>query len=403
MPIKFLYNKFKFRRVYIFLLFFFFGIIFYLYYNQWIIISFPGFSRYSANQQITQKKPIELFLWSHQQWKKERVEIIWYKGDTRKQIEQVISRWLAVCEEEKIIKNRVSLQSVIPSIDSREFFISFDRSFFDLQNSTYDNWMILESLLKTIRESETDVLRLRFLLHHQLWEDEYIDFSFSWPIHGYIENSKISANSNAYCLFSSNKLEPFTIMIDPAGDAKHVGRVIDDTFERGITLQYAQRLKKIIEEENKNINIVIGRMPGEILDPLHVANYANRLDVDLFISINFYQSVNREASLILYQYIKEATDLWGVRYKPLSFVAFDHVHLISAVQSDCVRSLMFEYMKKKLSVKMISAALPFLRLKGIKAPSVGIEIGLAHKTEWSHYLEPLAEFLVQCSKSRTSF
>ena len=33
-------------------------------------------------------------------------------------------------------------------------------------------------------------------------------------------------------------------MIDPSGDAKHTGRVIQDTFERGITLQCAEALKK---------------------------------------------------------------------------------------------------------------------------------------------------------------
>ena len=37
---------------------------------------------------------------------------------------------------------------------------------------------------------------------------------------------------------------PFTIMIDPAGDAKHTGRLIQDTLERGISLQCAEELKK---------------------------------------------------------------------------------------------------------------------------------------------------------------
>ncbi len=37
--------------------------------------------------------------------------------------------------------------------------------------------------------------------------------------------------------------EQFTIMIDPAGDAKHTGRLIGDTLERGISLQCAEQLK----------------------------------------------------------------------------------------------------------------------------------------------------------------
>lgn len=35
-----------------------------------------------------------------------------------------------------------------------------------------------------------------------------------------------------------------TIIIDPAGDANHALREIDDTYERGLTLQCAQALKK---------------------------------------------------------------------------------------------------------------------------------------------------------------
>ena len=36
----------------------------------------------------------------------------------------------------------------------------------------------------------------------------------------------------------------FTIMLDPSGDAKHTGRIINKTFERGISLQCAEVLKK---------------------------------------------------------------------------------------------------------------------------------------------------------------
>lgn len=53
------------------------------------------------------------------------------------------------------------------------------------------------------------------------------------------------------CFFSlelySIQQNIFTLMIDPAGDAKHAGRVIEDSFERGITLQCAEKLKKMLK------------------------------------------------------------------------------------------------------------------------------------------------------------
>ena len=41
-------------------------------------------------------------------------------------------------------------------------------------------------------------------------------------------------------------------MINPAGDAKDAGRTLNDSFERGITLQFAQELKSAIESNYNN-------------------------------------------------------------------------------------------------------------------------------------------------------
>ena len=55
-------------------------------------------------------------------------------------------------------------------------------------------------------------------------------------------------SSIVFCL--KNTDNNFTIMIDPAGDAKNTGRQIDDTLERAVTLQFAQKLKSEIENKN---------------------------------------------------------------------------------------------------------------------------------------------------------
>lgn len=42
----------------------------------------------------------------------------------------------------------------------------------------------------------------------------------------------------------NQRTRTYTIMLNPAGDARHTGRRIDDTFERSVTLQYVEKLKK---------------------------------------------------------------------------------------------------------------------------------------------------------------
>src|SRR3990172_8684717 len=77
----------------------------------------------------------------------------------------------------------------------------------------------------------------------------------------------------------------FTIMLDPAGDAKNPGRKLDDSFERGITLQFSETLKQKLESLFPSIRVVLTRLPGETVQLLQNANFANRLDVNFYLSI----------------------------------------------------------------------------------------------------------------------
>ena len=79
----------------------------------------------------------------------------------------------------------------------------------------------------------------------------------------------------------------FSIMLDPAGDAKHTGRQIDDNLERGISLQFTEKLKQTLEKQHPEIHVVLSRFPGETIYHLQNANFANRLEVDFYLSIHF--------------------------------------------------------------------------------------------------------------------
>lgn len=104
------------------------------------------------------------------------------------------------------------------------------------------------------------------------------------------------------CTFTTLYSSPFTLMLDPAGDAQYPGRIIEDCFERGITLQFVEQLQVIITERFPSVRVVLTRFPGETRQPLQNANFANRLDVDLYISIHCYPESKPKSQLYLYYF-----------------------------------------------------------------------------------------------------
>ena len=188
----------------------------------------------------------------------------------------------------------------------------------------------------------------------------------------------------------------FLIMLAPAGDAKHIGRKIGDSFERGITLQYAEQLKKLVEEQCPPITIIISRFPGDIVSPLQNASFANRLQVDLFISIHFYQTTETKPQFHLYQF--SYNDDFIVPTSKLSFHNYDQAHLFNKKQTNIWTQLIKQtcendQYQKLFKVKNIDK-LPFKSLIGVLAPAIGIEAGLKNSPDWRNYIEPMVQSII---------
>lgn len=190
----------------------------------------------------------------------------------------------------------------------------------------------------------------------------------------------------------------FTIMIDPAGDARHAGRAIGDSFERSLTLQCAEKIKHEIEANYPSIFVVITRLSGEAVQPLQNANFANRLGVDLYVSLNFYQECRPQADLSLLVF-SEGDDVLGFkRTDPLSFVSLDQAHKQSMQKSLGYANLVnssFAKSEHKLSLVIHDVLkCPFKPLLGIMAPAIGIELGLRQKNDWMGHVPALIDALV---------
>lgn len=78
------------------------------------------------------------------------------------------------------------LQSVVVT-QAQEAYLSFDRNPFGKEQSTFEKWIWVESLLKTVRIADVPLQSIYFLAYHQPLHDVHLDFSISWPVVGFFK------------------------------------------------------------------------------------------------------------------------------------------------------------------------------------------------------------------------
>lgn len=163
----------------------------YFAYNQELLLfRFPSFQKNSIEVPIASitKKKVNRIYWNNDVWRHEDTELLWPENISNALL-YLITSWLALLDEEKIMDKKVTVQSVIVSPSQNDVYISFDRNPFTKKQSTYEKLMWIEGILKTIRETGTKVQNIHFLVHHQPVHDFHLDFSNPWPVTGFVENS----------------------------------------------------------------------------------------------------------------------------------------------------------------------------------------------------------------------
>ena len=189
----------------------------------------------------------------------------------------------------------------------------------------------------------------------------------------------------------------YIVVLDPSGDAKRTGRKIGDNFERGLTLQCAEKIKEYIEQRAPTIKIIITRMPGDVVYDLQNASLTNRLNADLFINLNFYYCQETKPTLYMYQF-SYGNDFASYQ-QGLAFHTYDQAYTINRTITDEISQRLKEWLsqQKYQSLFTISGIykMPIKPLIGVVAPSIAIEAGLKNKELWIQYVEPLAQGIIE--------
>lgn len=172
--------------IYLSIIFIILGGMFFGIQNDFIIFRWPTrTSPIQIDKNLSTKKSIKLFYWNNSKWMNESIDIL-ISGNTQDDIQHIIISWLNLLDEEKIIE-KISLQTALISENSNELFLSFDRNLISEEISTYEKLMLIEGLLKTLRENGIKIPKINFLVYHKTMQDAHLDFSNPWPLEGFLK------------------------------------------------------------------------------------------------------------------------------------------------------------------------------------------------------------------------
>lgn len=162
------------------------GMLFIALYQQWLVVRTPWNTQTTHQPHAAlSKRTATLHFWHADSWHQEKTELLW-SNDQAHAVYYILTQWLNLLDDERIMPVRVMLQTSLASASGNELYISFDRNPLNKQQSTHEKWMWIEGLLKTLRENGITIPRIHFLVHHQPMHDGHLDFSSPWPLQGFM-------------------------------------------------------------------------------------------------------------------------------------------------------------------------------------------------------------------------
>jgi N-acetylmuramoyl-L-alanine amidase len=195
-------------------------------------------------------------------------------------------------------------------------------------------------------------------------------------------------------LFSTSALQvnACTVMINPEG--MQAGRRVDDNFERGVTLQCAQQIKKNLERSIIPIRVLLTRNAGQTVLPLQNANFANRLAPDFYLSLHFFQEEDIKPTIYAYVFDNN-TSL--AKPAKLALYPFDHAHAMNRTRTVCIAQQVAQFLHTNTATQQYTFQgvfhIPFKPLIGIIPPAIALEIGLKNADSLPALVELLSSLI----------
>ncbi len=190
------------------------------------------------------------------------------------------------------------------------------------------------------------------------------------------------------------------IILDPAGDAKDTGRQLATCYERSITLQFCEELKKFLREQRPAYTVTITRTAGETRSQEQRAQIANQLHADFFVHISCFDDAAIKPHLMIYYMMPTATLPWSTN--PYQLIPAHKAHdLVWARVEKMVKSLHQSIINQKYYTVSKPLAIADARLASIMIPACTIEFGITSTIPWTPLIEQVGIGLIQSMEQST--
>jgi len=189
--------------------------------------------------------------------------------------------------------------------------------------------------------------------------------------------------------------KPFLLIIASQGNNQNPGRTIDDSFESEISINFAYALRDKIMARSSLAKVMIQKS-----DNLQAAQFANKLDTDLYLDISACKHANGPSGFSLYQFTYHENSI--IKDNGLSFFPIDQIYLVNQARTSDYLQIIVEYCKQLQATAFKGYyKLPYKPLLAVKAPSIGIELLLHTKTDWTLFVDCIAQGIVSLIEKRS--
>lgn len=371
------------------------GILFYLWQNSmlFIALTLPVAPAHRTVHHAGQHTIATIVYWKNGATVSEQHGII-EQESVAARCDTLVHAWYTVLESEKMLNPDTVIESVMYATTTQELFISWKKTPFIKTHTLYEKWLIVESLLATLRHAQLPIKTVLMLHNGGTLSDIHLAMEHPWPLAGFMPSKQSIAHPT---LGATLKESPVTILLDPYGDTATPGRTVFDAFERGLTLRCAEALKMKLEELIPYARVLISKEPGQSVEKWHTAALANKIPVDLCIALGMTEG--KTLSMQTYRMSLEPTSAYAAAHSAVvrDCIPYSMAHLpYSGLTAQCAQLFDTGLTQASRGVIQIShtVALPCARLIGMVPPALYCEMCLVQRDDWRLCVEPIA---VACS------
>ena len=193
----------------------------------------------------------------------------------------------------------------------------------------------------------------------------------------------------------------FSIVIDPSQN----NRTIGSEYEKNITLACAEAIRTYCYNNVLDITIEVTRERGETVEPLQIATFSNTVHPNLHIALHCVAKPVPELWIYYNQW--NYTDTHQKQSNTISLIPAHQTYLYTYNTSKHYARTVYKFLEAYafseftiITHKPIGC--PCKPLFGLTAPSIVIELGIAHDAHLSLYTDMLTHLITNLTTAAES-